>query len=82
MQRPIQRIDDCPNTHAWGLWPTVQHSKMGAVRVDGLPVHFSETDWEIARGAPCVGEHTEEVLSELLGMDASEVAALREEGVV
>jgi crotonobetainyl-CoA:carnitine CoA-transferase CaiB-like acyl-CoA transferase len=36
----------------------------------------------IRRGGPCVGEHTEEVLTELLGLSAAEVAALREEGVV
>ena len=55
---------------------------MGAVRVDGLPVHFSRTDWEIRRGAPCLGEHNEEVLGELLGLSSEEVARLRDEGVV
>jgi crotonobetainyl-CoA:carnitine CoA-transferase CaiB-like acyl-CoA transferase len=80
--RPQERIDDCPNTRAFGLWPTVQHTKMGAVRVDGLPVHFSRTDWEIRRGAPCLGEHNEEVLGELLGLSREAVAELRAEGVV
>jgi crotonobetainyl-CoA:carnitine CoA-transferase CaiB-like acyl-CoA transferase len=55
---------------------------MGAVRVDGLPVHLSETDWRIERGAPCLGEHTEEVLTGLLGLSPADVAKLREEGVV
>lgn len=80
--RPAERIDECAATRAWGLWPTVQHSKMGSVRVDGLPVHFSRTDWEIERGAPCLGEHTEEVLRDLLGLSSEEVARLRAEGVV
>jgi len=80
--RPAERIDGCANTRAFGLWPTVQHTKMGAVRVDGLPVHFSRTDWEIRRGAPCLGEHNEEVLGELLGLSSEEVARLRDEGVV
>ena len=31
--------------------------EMGDVRVDGIPVHFSETDWSIERGGPCLGEH-------------------------
>ena len=82
VRRPQERIDRDPDTQAWGLWPEVEHSKMGRVRVDGLPVHLSETDWEIRRGGPCVGEHTERVLSELLGMGAGEIAGLREEGVV
>jgi crotonobetainyl-CoA:carnitine CoA-transferase CaiB-like acyl-CoA transferase len=82
VQRPAERIDGDPTTAAWGLWPTVVHSKMGEVRVDGLPVHLSKTDWEIRRGGPCVGEHTDEVLRELLGMESAELAALHEEGVL
>ena len=82
VQRPHERIDHDPATADWGLWPEVEHTKMGRVRVDGLPVHFSRTDWEMHRGSPCVGEHTEEVLGSLLGLGADEVAALREEGVV
>jgi len=80
--RPQERIDGDPTTAAWGLWPTVRHAKMGDVRVDGLPVHFSRTDWEMRRGGPCVGEHTELVLGRLLGLSADDVAKLRAEGVV
>ena len=80
VQKPAERIDADPATE--GLWPTVEHTKMGRVRVDGLPVTFSETPWHIARGAPCVGEHTTEVLGEWLGIGNDEIAALREEGVV
>ena len=53
---------------------------MGNVRVDGQPVHFSATDWQIERGAPCLGEHTEEVLTTLLGLSRDDVAALAEGG--
>jgi crotonobetainyl-CoA:carnitine CoA-transferase CaiB-like acyl-CoA transferase len=80
--KPAERIDADPATADFGLWPTAAHSKMGAVRVDGLPVHFSETDWEIARGGPCLGEHTEQVLTGLLGLSSEEVTGLRAEGVV
>jgi crotonobetainyl-CoA:carnitine CoA-transferase CaiB-like acyl-CoA transferase len=82
VQKPPERIDHDAATAEFGLWPKVRHTKMGEVRVDGLPVHFSRTDWKIERGAPCVGEHTDEVLSELLGYDADEIARLHEEGVV
>ncbi len=82
VQKPAERIDHDPATAEFGLWPTVRHTKMGAVRVDGLPVHLSRTDWKIERGGPCVGEHTDEVLAELLGYDADEIARLHEEGVV
>ncbi len=82
VQKPEERIDRDPDTEGFGLWPTVQHSKMGPVRTDGLPVHLSETGWRIERGAPCLGEHTEEVLTGLLGLSSADVAKLREEGVV
>ncbi len=82
VQRPQERIDQDPNTEAWGLWPTVKHRDMGEVRVDGLPVHFSETDWRMERGGPCLGEHNEEVFGGLLGLSAGEIASLAEEGVL
>ena len=50
--------------------------------MEGHPVHFSKTDWTIERAAPCLGEHTEEVLGRLLGMNSQEVDELREEGVI
>ena len=55
---------------------------MGRVRVDGLPVHFSKTDWHIERGGPCLGEHNERVYGGLLGLSASEIDGLRGEGVI
>lgn len=82
VQKPQERIDQDPGTSEFGLWPEVQHTKMGAVRVDGLPVHFSKTDWKIERGGPCLGEHTDHVLHDLLGLDPDEIARLHEEGVV
>lgn len=82
VQKPAERIDHDPATAGIGLWPTVHHREMGAVRVDGLPVHFSETEWKIERGAPCCGEHTSQVLTGLLGLSEDEVAVLREKGVV
>ncbi len=80
VQKPAERIDADPDTD--GLWPTVTHSAMGQVRVDGLPVRFSKTPWRIERGAPCLGEHNEAVFGRLLGLAPAEVAALREEGVI
>jgi crotonobetainyl-CoA:carnitine CoA-transferase CaiB-like acyl-CoA transferase len=64
------------------LWPVAHHTEIGDVRVDGYPVHFSETDWSIEHGAPCLGEHTDDVLRDVLGYDDEEVASLHEDGVV
>lgn len=82
VQRPQERVDHDPDTEGWGLWPTVHHTEMGDVRVDGMAMHLSESDWELTRGAPCLGEHNPYVFGELLGVSAEELRALKEEGVV
>jgi benzylsuccinate CoA-transferase BbsF subunit len=82
VQRPNERVDADPATSEWGLWPTVTHTAMGDVRVDGFGAHLSETDWSMARGAPCLGEHTDHVLANVLGLSTAEIASLHETGVV
>ena len=82
VQKPEERIDIDPSTGDFGLWPTAHHREMGDVRVDGQPARFSKTDWNIDRGAPCLGEHTEEVLRRVLGLDPAEVQQLHADGVL
>jgi benzylsuccinate CoA-transferase BbsF subunit len=79
---PEERIDHDPNTAAWGLWPTVEHREMGRVRVDGIPIRLGETDWALEQGAPCLGQHNEEVFGGILGLSTREIAALREAGAI
>ena len=80
--RPGERIDQDPATADWGLWPMTQHREIGTVRADGLPVHFSQTDWRIERGAACLGQHNDDVFGRVLGMSAAEIADLRREHVI
>jgi benzylsuccinate CoA-transferase BbsF subunit len=82
VQRPEERIDHDPDTSSWGLWPAVDHTAMGRVRVDGMPVHLSATDWSYAKAAPCLGEDNDYVYTNVLGLSPAEVAGLRAEGVI
>jgi benzylsuccinate CoA-transferase BbsF subunit len=82
VQRPQERIDEDPDTASWGLWPSVNHTAMGRVRVDGMPVHFSSTDWAYPKAAPCLGEDNDQVYTSILGLSTGEVAELRAEGVI
>jgi crotonobetainyl-CoA:carnitine CoA-transferase CaiB-like acyl-CoA transferase len=79
---PEDRIEHDPATTEWGLWPWVTHSEIGRIRVDGLPVHLSRTDWAIERGAPCLGEHNDYVFGEILHLDADEIASLRDDNAI
>ena len=54
----------------------------GDVRVDGLPVHMSASDWHIERGGPCLGEHNDMVFGEILGLSPAEIRQLRDDAVI
>jgi crotonobetainyl-CoA:carnitine CoA-transferase CaiB-like acyl-CoA transferase len=45
------------------------------------PVRFDGVPSEV-KAAPLLGEHTEEVLADWLGLDAAAVAGLRQDGIV
>jgi crotonobetainyl-CoA:carnitine CoA-transferase CaiB-like acyl-CoA transferase len=59
----------------------VEH-KAGKVVVPGVVVKLSETPGSVREAPPVLGQHTDEVLTGLLGLSADEVSALRAEGVV
>ncbi len=60
------------------------HPLAGTGQVDliGNPIKFSETPVEYREPPPYLGQHTEEVLRGMLGMDDAEIAALRRDGVI
>ena len=58
------------------------HPTAGHVPGVANPVRFSATPIEYGHAAPGLGEHTEAVLEELLGLDVDELAALGESGVI
>ena len=71
-----------PAPREWGLWPTVHHREMGDVRVDGIPVHLSETDWVDRAGRPVPRRAQRPGASELLGLDDAEIEQLAKDGVM
>ena len=54
----------------------------GEVELIGNPIKYSATPIEYRQAPPYLGQHSEEVLSELLGLDAPAVAKLRQEGAI
>lgn len=82
VRSPEERIDHDANVAAWNLFPKAKHREIGEVRVDGLGVRLSKTDWSVTRGGPCLGEHNEQIFHGLLGLSLEEIAELREEGVI
>lgn len=54
----------------------------GAVDLIGNPIKLSETPVSYRRPPPVLGEHTDEILEEILGLDSKERAALRNAGII
>jgi crotonobetainyl-CoA:carnitine CoA-transferase CaiB-like acyl-CoA transferase len=60
----------------------MSHPRAGKVRMVGAPVRLSETPGSVRTPAPMLGEHTDLVLRQLLGLDAGEIDALRAAGAI
>ncbi len=65
-----------------GMVQDVSHPTLGSVRLAGIPADFSTNPATIRRHPPLLGEHTDEVLSEVLGYGPDQIAALRQEGAI
>ena len=64
-----------------GAIVTLHHALGGDERHIGNPIRMSRLPQRRAEAAPLMGEHTEAVLGEVLGLTPDDVAALRESGV-
>ncbi|MDB5556570.1 MAG: Formyl-CoA transferase [Rhizobium sp.] len=71
-----------PQTAARSMVETVQHSTAGEVKMLGIPMKFSGTPASVRTAPPTLGQHSDEVLRDMLGYDAARIAALRANGVV
>ena len=71
-----------PQVLARHMVATVSHPSGRSVKMPGNPVKLSETHEESFSPPPVLGEHTDAVLTELLGLSAAEIAGLRARGVV
>jgi 2-methylfumaryl-CoA isomerase len=64
------------------LFSEVDQPGVGKVLSPGLAFEFSALTRVMAAAAPRLGEHTEQVLSELLGVDAAQFGRLHDKGIV
>jgi len=70
-----------PQVEASGILFETDHPAAGRLRQTRSAARFEATPASHARGAPLLGEHTDEVLAEL-GLTAGEIAGLRAAGVI
>jgi len=82
---PINAIPDVfdhPQAQARDLALEAEHPTAGPVRLTGFPYKLSQTPAEVRRPPPLLGQHTEEVLVDLLGYSADQVTAFRERDII
>jgi succinate---hydroxymethylglutarate CoA-transferase len=61
---------------------TVEHPVIGTLKMLGIPYKFSDTTCSVRRPPPTLGQHTDEILTGELGLDASAIAELRRDKIV
>jgi crotonobetainyl-CoA:carnitine CoA-transferase CaiB-like acyl-CoA transferase len=77
---PILNIEDfynSPHTKAREYFVEVEHPVAGRSKVIGSPIHLSETPPEIYAPAPLLGEHSSDILKNILNYSDDQIDALK-----
>ncbi|MBW8054287.1 MAG: formyl-CoA transferase [Acidiferrobacterales bacterium] len=77
----MKELAEEPSLRATGTVVEVDHPTRGPYLTVGNPIKLSDSPTEVAR-SPLLGEHTEEILREVVGYDDNEIAAARDEGAI
>lgn len=82
---PINTLDQVfadPQAQARELAYDLPHPLAGSIKTVGMPVRYSRSGTRATRAAPTLGQHTDEVLAEVLEMDAGEIEKLKGNGTI
>jgi crotonobetainyl-CoA:carnitine CoA-transferase CaiB-like acyl-CoA transferase len=81
-------VENCVDLHrdenleAFDFWHWLEHKEMGPSVYEGLQHRMSRTPGDLRTAAPTLGQHNDEVLSEMLGLSAAEIDKLKHEQVI
>ncbi|MBW2077828.1 MAG: CoA transferase [Deltaproteobacteria bacterium] len=82
---PITTVDEVANDPHIGFREMIvstQHPIAGEVRMTGVPIKMSRTPGTVDAPPPTLGEHTDEILKNLLGYTVDKIKALRHKGII
>jgi 2-methylfumaryl-CoA isomerase len=79
----MEMVDHDPRcSSANPMFEEVEQPGIGSYLMSSSPLGFTEVDRVPVRRAPLLGEHTEEILADILGLGEGEIGRLHDEGVV
>ncbi len=78
----VAQVFEEPQVRARGVRIELEHPVAGRLPMVASPMRFSGTPLEYRLAPPQLGEHTDEVLRDLLGKSEAEIARLRAEGTL
>jgi CoA:oxalate CoA-transferase len=79
---PVEEFLDDPQVMANDMVVEIEEPGLGPVREMGIPVKLRKTPGKVKGRSPMLGEHTHEILTDLLGYSDEEIAGLKEEGLI
>jgi len=82
---PINSIPEVfahPQAKARELATEVEHATAGTVRFPGFPYKLSTTPAQVRLPPPMLGQHTEQVLEEVLGYSPEDLDRFQESGII
>jgi CoA:oxalate CoA-transferase len=82
---PILDLDEVlenPQAKAREMFVKVHHPVVGQMTQPGFPIKFSETKGDFSQPSPSLGEHTDEILSEILELSEDQIQELKNSGIV
>ena len=77
-----QELYEDPHFRARGLFPEVDHPVVGQKPIVGLPWRLAPGPSERYWAAPTLGQHSDTVMREIVGLNDAEIAVLRDEKVI
>lgn len=78
----IQQVAELPQIKARNMLVEVEDPVVGKIAIPGFPIKFSATPGNVRHPAPLLGQHTDEVLSKILGFTDDEIKKLRNKNVL
>ena len=78
----VEQVFEHPQVLARKMVLEVEHPTAGALRMAGIPYDMSGTPGSVRLAPPLLGQHTDEILRERLGLTPQRIAQLRESGAI